>query len=278
MPLKKQTRSGWRLRLGLTLAFLTVAFTLILSACGGGSSGGSQARYNDLPSVEEILDSASEAVSSVVSYRSERHMEVRRQADGPIISDSNITLTWATPGRVHILIEGKDVGEEAQSSEFISTDGRVMARESSNGNIWTEYDTDPKSAERTVVGVLAMVRRFSSAPDFVPTMEKAELIGTEVIENLSVYHIRGVRSFRQEIPDENPDGIFDDMSLQRDETTYDFYVSTSDFLPRRLLTETNLRWETSEGEASEPEPVYLEIIDEFLEYNAAVSIKLPEVP
>ena len=108
-------------------------------------------------------------------------------------------------------------------------------------------------------------------------MDGAELVGTVVIDGLNVYHIKGARSVQQEIPDDNPDGIFDDLPLQQDNSTYDLYVSTSNFWPRKLLTVTNLRWETSSGEASGPQPVYIQLTDDFFDYNVPVTIELPEV-
>lgn len=257
------------------LAGAALVITLFLSACGGGLSEESTGRSDDLPSADRVLAAARDAVSSVESYRSERRTVVKYQGDGREVAMGKIMLTWSAPDRIYLRSQGTQEGDGEGEFELIATDGRVFAKQSTTGNVWKEYEADPNGDNREVTGVLASARRFSAAPDFVPTMDEAELVGTEVVDGLSVYHVRGARSFKQEIPDENPDGIFDDMPLQLDESTYDLYVGTSDFLPRRLLTKTTLSWETSSGEASGLELVYVEHIDDFLDYNSPVTIELP---
>ena len=195
----------------------------------------------------------------------------------------NISLTWSTPAHLHLRSGGTEEGGEEQAFELIATDSRVFAKESKTGNIWEEYETDPNPEDRQVGGGLALVRRFSTAPDFVPDMDEAELVGKEVIDGLSVYHVIGARSVQQELPEGMPAEVVDDLPLQQSDSTYHLYVSTSDFLPRRLLTETSIRWETSSGEAPSAEdtgvePVYMESTDNFLDYNVPVTIELPHAP
>lgn len=67
------------------------------------------------------------------------------------------------------------------------------------------------------------------------------------------------------------------MPLQLNEYIYHFYVNASDLLPRRLITETNLRWETPLGELTDVEAMQIKFTDNFLDYNAQVTIELPEV-
>ncbi len=260
-----------------------LVLALFLSGCGGGSSAELSAQSGKLTSADEVLAAAREALSLVISYRSDRHMVVKSQADGRGLVMGNISLTWSTSDRIHLRSRGTEEGEEEQAFELIATDGRVFARESKTGNIWTEYETDPNPDNREVGGVLAAVRRFSAAPDFVPDMDEAELVGEEVIDGFSVYHVIGATSVKQEFPDGVPAEVLDDLPLQQSDSTYHLYVSTSNFLPRRLLTETSLRWETSSGEAPRDEdtgvePVYMESTDNFLDYNVPVTIELPQVP
>ena len=114
-------------------------------------------------------------------------------------------------------------------------------------------------------------------------MDEAEFVGKEVIDGLSVYHVIGARSVQQELPEGVPAEVVDDLPLQQSDSTYHLYVSTSDFLPRRLLAETSIRWKTSSAEAPSAEdtgvePVYMESTDNFLDYNVSVTIELPHAP
>ena len=72
------------------------------------------------------------------------------------------------------------------------------------------------------------------------------------------------------------------MPLQESDSTFHLYVGLGDFLPRRLLTETSLRWETSSGEApggegTGYEPVYIESTDNFLDYDDPATFDVPAV-
>jgi len=114
-------------------------------------------------------------------------------------------------------------------------------------------------------------------------MDEAEFVGKEVIDGLSVYHVIGARSVQQELPEGVPAEVADDLPLQQSDSTYHLYVSTSDFLPRRLLAETSIRWKTSSAEApsaedTRVEPVYMKSTDNFLDYNVSVTIELPYAP
>ena len=271
---------GTRSKLRLVPFFVcaSLVLTLFLSACGGESFSELSDQSGNLTSADEVLTASREALRSVISYRSEKHMVGKTQPERRNIATSIFKLIWSAPDSINLRVEGTQEGEEEQGFEIIAVDGRVFARQSTTGNIWAEYETDPNPDDREARGMLSTARRFSAAPDFVPTMDEAELLGKEFIDGLSVYHIRGTRSVKQELPDDFPADVTDNAPLQHDDSTYHLYVSTSDFLPRRLLTETNIRWETSLGETSEMEPVNIYWTENFLDYNGPVTIELPEVP
>ena len=136
MPSTVRAGSGWQPRLGLILAFATVALALILSACGGGSSDGS----DNLTSADEVLAKASEAVNSVTSFRSESIIEMIEgsSSDGQSSQTAKMTLAWSAPNRFHLRIAVAD--EDGQTQEYISTDGKVALRDSMTGDVWTEYE------------------------------------------------------------------------------------------------------------------------------------------
>ncbi len=204
-------------------------------------------------------------------------MVVKNLVDGFKISEGTFTLTWSAPDRIHLLIEGSKEGEEAQRSEYISTDGRVMVRHSATGNIWVEYDTDTNPDNGEVRGILAMVERFSVAPDLVPTMDEGELVGKTVIDGLSVYHGKGTSSLRSEPPDDWPADVKDDFPRQQNVSKYDLYVSSDDLLLRRLVSTIELTFEFSEGEEPRVEQINTVATADFLDYNAPVTIEFPEV-
>jgi len=232
-------------------------------------------------SADEVLTAAREAVGLVISYRLEKHTVTMTQLERRNIYTGTISLTWSAPESFRLQVKGTEEGEE-QEFELIAVDGRVFARQSTTGNIWAEFESDPNPDDREAMEIASTVKEFSAAPDFVPTMDEAELVGKEFIDGLSVYHIKGATSIKQALPDNNPNGVSDDLPLQQNDSTYDLYVRTGDFLPRRLLTETSLRWETSLGEApggegTGYEPVCIESTDNFLDYDDPAIFDVPAV-
>jgi hypothetical protein len=166
---------------------------------------------------------------------------------------------------------------------MISIDGQVFVKEPATGNTWKEYLNDPDSQAPEARRILSTKRRFSTAPEFVPAMDEAVLVGREVIDGLSVYHTRGTGSFKQEVPENLPADITDGMPLRLSNSTYHLYVSAGDFLPRRLVTETNTTWETSSGgqpgsENTGIDPFQMKSTDDYLDYNLPVNIELPKRP
>lgn len=278
MPLFMRSKYGLELGRGRIIASAMLAFALFLSACGGGPSQESLGRYGDLTSADEILDAARDALSSVVSYRSETLLVTKNRLDGREISSGTLTLTWSGPDRMHLLFEGFVEGEGTQEVEYIETDGRVMARESTTGNIWVEYGKDGNPDNRVARGILSMAKRFSAAPDIVPTMDQAELVGKTVIDGLTVYQIRSNTNFRAEPPEDWPADVKDSFPRQRTDTTYNIYISSDDLLPRRLVSEVKITFETSQGEDSGGEQFDTVSTADFLEFDVPVTIELPEVP
>ena len=201
------------MRLAPYFACVALVLALFFSTYGVGSSAKLPDQSSNLTSADEVLAAAREAVALVISCRSEQCMLVKSQAYGRDFVMRNIPLTWSTPDHLHLRSGGTEKGGEEQAFELIATDSRVFAREPKTGNIWEEYETDPNPEDRQVGGGLALVRRFSAAPGF------------------------GARSVQQELPGGVPAEVVDDLPLQQSDSTYHLYVSTSDFLPRRLLTE-----------------------------------------
>ena len=200
MPSTVRAGSGWQPRLGLILAFATVALALILSACGGGSSDGS----DNLTSADEVLAKASEAVNSVTSFRSESIIEMIEgsSSDGQSSQTAKMTLAWSAPNRFHLRIAVAD--EDGQTQEYISTDGKVALRDSMTGDVWTEYDIDEGPEIPGSRASLALVIRHSAAPDLIPAFDEAELVEMMEIDGISVYHVKGSSSSILGPPDHLP--------------------------------------------------------------------------
>lgn len=232
-------------------------------------------------SADEVLTAAREAVRLVISYRLEKHTVTKTQLESRNIYTGTISLTWSAPDSFSLRVKGTEE-EEEQELELIGVDGRIFARQSTTGNIWAEFETDPNPDDKVAMEIVSMAKEFSAAPDFVPTMDEAELVGKEFIDGLSVYHIKGATRDKQALPENNHNGVWDDVPLQESDSTFHLYVGLGDFLPRRLLTETSLRWETSSGEApggegTGYEPVYIESTDNFLDYNDPATFDVPAV-
>ena len=264
------TRSNVRRIPTITIAVLVL--TLFLLACDASPTD----RSGNFISADEVLAAAREAVGAVTSYRSKQRIVGDRQADGRNIATGTLELIWSAPDNIDFRSEGIEEGGEQEEFRLISTDGRVFARQSTTGNVWEEYDKHANPENREARGILSVVRRFSAAPELIPAMDQAELVGTTIIDGLSVYQVEGTISVIQEIPDGVPADVLKDWPRQQTDSTYQLYVSTSDFLPRRLLTETSMKWETPSGDTSETEPIHMELTDDFLDYNVPVTIELPE--
>ncbi|PKB70481.1 MAG: hypothetical protein BZY87_10150 [SAR202 cluster bacterium Io17-Chloro-G6] len=277
MPLDIRAKSSPELRPGRIFAFTALVIALALAACGGGSSQVSPGGSGNLTSVDEVLAAARDSLSSVNSYRMETVMVAKNDVDGREISAGNINLTWSIPDRVQMIIVGADEGDEAEREEYISTDGRVMARRSAAGNFWVEYDRNGSPDDREARGILALVERFSAGPNFVPEMDEAELVGKIEIEGLTVYHVKGASTFRSEPPDDMPADVAAGFPRQQTDTAYDLYISVDDLLPRRLVSVVKISWETAAGDAPPSEPARMESTVDYLDYNAPVTIVLPKV-
>ena len=130
-----------------------LALAMFLTACASGSAEESPDPPADLTSADEVLAAAREAVSSVVSYRLERRIG-GNSAEAPDAFNGTISLTWSAPDNINLRMEGTQGGEEGQEFEIIAIDGRVFARQSTTGNIWAEYETDPNP------GIIGRLRGF----------------------------------------------------------------------------------------------------------------------
>lgn len=276
MPLDKRgvrAKFGHEPTPGRFFALAAFVLALVLAACGGGSS---QVSPGNLNSAGEVLAESRDALSSVNSYRLETVMVTKNQDDDRQMMTGSINLTWSAPDRLHAVIEGVEEGEEAQRYEYISTDGRIMARQSATGNFWVEYDKNPDPDDMEARGILAAVEGFSSTPNFLPDMDDAELVGITDIDGLSFYHIKGSSSVRTEPPDDLPADLAASYPRQQTDTSYDLYISLADLLPRRLVMVVELTWQNFPDDWPEIEPPRMESTVDYLDFNDPVSIVLPE--
>ena len=210
------------------------------------------------------------------SYRSERQSAVKSQAEGREIGSAVWSLIWSAPDAINLSIRAIEEGEE-QDFRLIAAEDRVFAKQSTTGDVWKEYGPQSDQLDPEARGILSMVATYSASPEFVPAMDEADLVGREFIDGLGVYYVAGTKSVKQKIPEDIPADVTHDMTLQMSEYTYHLYVNASDLLPRRLITETDLRWETPLGEPADIEAMHIKFTDNFLDYNAPVTIELPEV-
>lgn len=286
MKMDSLQKMGFVPGLAKILAYTPLVLAVFFSACSSGSSEVSPDRSDNLTSADEVLAAARDALSSVNSYRTETHLVSKNPVDGRDIFAGTFTLTWSAPDRIHMFMEVTEEGEEAQKSEIISTDGRIMTRESTVGNIWVEYDKEADPDDLEARGILALVERLSAAPDvvpavfmttqFAPNIDEAELVGKTVIDGLNVYHLKGANSFKTP-PDDWPAEIKEDFPRRQHDSTYDLYISSDDLLPRRLVSILDITLVGSQGEDSGIEPTSTEATSDFLEFNAPVTIELPAV-
>ena len=274
MSLNKRAKSGIEPGFGRIFASITLALALVFSACGGGPSEVSRDQSDNLTSADEVLAAAREAASSVTSYQSETYLA----ADSSDEQDNHpltMTLVWSAPDSFHLRFEDS-FEEDGQEAEYISIDGRVLwFKDSMRGNVWTEYKIDADLEDREARGIVSLAARFAAALD-VPAMNEAELVGKTVIDGLSVYHVKGASSFRTEPPVDWPADAAVDFPRQQQDTTFDLYIRSDNFLPRRLVTVLDITWETSPGEESEIGPVKVETTVDYRDFNAPVTIELPE--
>ena len=247
---------------------------LFLSACGGASPD----RSGNLTSADEVLTAAREAVNSVISYRLESSQIAKAFSGADSQSMSvEVTLRWSAPDRFHFRAEGFNNEGKAGQVEYIGADGRVFSKESNTGDVWTDVFSDEQSAKGALARAESYYNTFSKAKDFVPAMDETELVGKEVIDGLTVYHIKGTSSIRVEPPDELPTDAADDHQRQQTDSIYDLYINTGDFFPRRLVTVADITWETSQGDSSGTGPLHTEKTEDFLDFNIPVTIEFPEV-
>ena len=125
-------------------------------------------------------------------------------------------------------------------------------------------------------------------------MDEMSLVGKTVIDGLSVYHVKGTITSKMEPPDDSPaDEAADDSKMeppddlpadgasgfrrQQIDTAYDLYINIDNLLPRRLISIIDFTWEGSSGGTPENEPTHMEVTLDYLDFNAPVTIVLPEV-
>lgn len=273
MSLDLRFKPGLEPGLSRIFASATLALILFLSACGGGSPDMS----GNLASAGEVLAAAREALSSLTSYRVETHFVKTDQSSGRITSSGTMTVAWSAPDRIHVITEGSEEGEETQRSEYMSTDGRVMVRHSTSGDIWAVYSADGNADDGAPAGILALMEMYSTASRFLPDMEEAELAGKTMIDGLGVYHIKGRSNVRLLPREDWPAEVEDDFPTQQNDSTFDLYTGVDDLLPRRLLSVTDITYTASRLEGSGIERRRVVTTAEFLDLNAPVIIELPEV-
>ena len=273
MSLIIRSKSSRKPGLNRTLACTALVLALFLSACGGGSPD----RSGNLTSADEVLAAAREAFSLVTSYRSETHIVTKQQTGEGVTSSGTMTLAWSAPDRIHVTTEGSEEGEEAQRSEFIFADGRVMVRHSTSGNIWADFPADPNADDGAPRGILALMEMYSDASRFLPDMDEAELVGKTVIDGLSVYHIKGRSNVRLLPPEDWPADVEDDTPTQQNDSNYDLYIGVNDLLPRKLVVVTDITYKASRLEGSGVERLSVVSTVDLLDLNAPVIIELPEV-
>ena len=270
------------------IALAVLVLSLFLSACGSGSSEDIPHQSGNLTTVNEVLAAAREAAASVVSYRMVWR-PLGNQADETNPDKNMATLTWAAPDQFHFRSETAEEGG-VDLFEIMGADGQVWFRHSDADDSWT----DAKADGFEVRGSLAQAEHYSKRRDIVPDMDEMSLVGKTVIDGLSVYHVKGTITSKMEPPDDSPaDEAADDSKMeppddlpadgasgfrrQQIDTAYDLYINIDNLLPRRLISIIDFTWEGSSGGTPENEPTHMEVTLDYLDFNAPVTIVLPEV-
>ncbi len=81
-PLDIGSKFGLGPGLAKILACTPLVLAVFLSACSEGSSEVSPDRSDNLTSADEVLAAARDALSSVISYRTETHLVSKNPVDG----------------------------------------------------------------------------------------------------------------------------------------------------------------------------------------------------
>lgn len=243
------------------MGYMLVLLALMLAACGGNGDSDDDAP----PDVQELLSEAATNINEADSFRFEL-----RQSGAPTyfvfegFEDLEITLNSATavfksPNSVRADIS-VDIGTTQKIAVIVVEDRQYYNHALLTGNEWLGEDLVPGfepadllSPESGIGAALLSVR-------------DATLVGTEEIEGVPVYHVRGI------VDAELARAVtFDLMSTATGDIQIDAYI-------RREGTRRLARLELVEPSAADAETDRSKIWEiDFAGYNQDVNITEPTV-